>query len=256
LRRAIFRRLFGEGWIPLYLGKIEGRPNLHIGRVPDRFSDNFEKYRSRGRAYSPESEAAFIHENAERNAGDLVRFHFLSLVCDLIDKECLQGDVAELGVYKGNTAFLLAELARRKGRKAYLFDTFESLPDRDLIGIDATHKARQSDFGDTSLDTVERLVGKEGVLFVPGYFPRTAVAVPKDATFMLVHLDCDLYAPMLAGLEFFYPRMVSGGFLIIHDYSSLYWDGVEKAVDEFLADKPERLVPIPDKSGTVAIRKL
>jgi hypothetical protein len=25
----------------------------------------------------------------------------------------------------------------------------------------------------------------------------------------------------------------------MHDYSSLWWEGVEKAVDEFVADKPE-----------------
>jgi hypothetical protein len=43
---------------------------------------------------------------------------------------------------------------------------------------------------------------------------------------------------------------------IMHDYLGLYWDGVEKAVDEFFVDKPEKVVPIPDKSGTVVIRRL
>ena len=47
------------------------------------------------------------------------------MVCDLVEKEKLHGDLAELGVYKGNTAFMLADLARRDGRIAYLFDTFE-----------------------------------------------------------------------------------------------------------------------------------
>ena len=50
--------------------------------------------------------------------------------------------------------------------------------------------------------------------------------------------------------------MVAGGWLLIHDYSSLVWEGIEKAVDEFLADKPENLVLIPDKAGTAVIRKL
>jgi O-methyltransferase len=61
---------------------------------------------------------------------------------------------------------------------------------------------------------------------------------------------------MKAALEYFYPRLVPGGFFILHDYSSLYWDGAEKAIDEFLADKPERVMPIPDKSGTVVVRKV
>ena len=41
----------------------------------------------------------------------------------------------------------------------------------------------------------------------------------------------------------------------MHDYTSLYWEGVEKAVEEFFADKVESVIPIPDMSGTVAVRK-
>jgi O-methyltransferase len=70
-----------------------------------------------------------------------------------------------------------------------------------------------------------------------------------------VHLDCDLYIPTRAGLEFFYPKLVTGGFLIMHDYMSLYWDGIEKAINEFSSTSPERFIPILDKSGTIAIRK-
>jgi O-methyltransferase len=51
-------------------------------------------------------------------------------------------------------------------------------------------------------------------------------------------------------------HVVKGGFLVMHDYSSLWWDGVEKAVDEFFAVKPEKVIPIPDKSGTAVIRKI
>lgn len=43
--------------------------------------------------------------------------------------------------------------------------------------------------------------------------------------------------------------------MIIHDYSSLHWPGVEKAVDEFFADKPEPVVSLPDVCGSVVIRK-
>jgi len=72
----------------------------------------------------------------------------------------------------------------------------------------------------------------------------------------LVHIDCDLYAPVDAALRYFYPRLITGGFLVIHDYLNFFWNGVGRAVDEFFADKPEKLVPIPDKSGTAVIRKL
>jgi hypothetical protein len=44
--------------------------------------------------------------------------------------------------------------------------------------------------------------------------------------------------------------------MIVHDYGSLAWPGAEKAVDEFFADKPECIIPLPDSAGSVAIRKL
>jgi O-methyltransferase len=231
-------------------------PTVQVGNIPDRFCHNREKYQEIGAAFSNESMTAFLTGN-QNNTGDLVRYYFLAMVCDLIEKEALPGDVAELGVYKGNTAFLLAQLARRLGRTAYLFDTFESLPECDFVDVDATTtiKNRKNQFVDTSLEVVQRVVGTSNVEIVPGYFPKSITRASMMTRYALVHLDCDLYAPTRAGLEFFYPKLVPNGFLIVHDYMGLYWDGVEKAVNEFFADKPERFVPIPDKSGTIAFRK-
>jgi hypothetical protein len=206
-----------------------------------------------GNSYFEENQRRFLANNEERNAGDLARFHFLTLACDQVVGERLPGDLAELGVYKGNTAFLIAQTARRMARRAYLFDTFEGFADADLIGVD---RDKVVEFDDTELASVKAFVGEDSTDFIKGYFPESASALPNDITFALVHIDCDLYAPFRAGLEYFYPRLVPGGYLIMHDYSSLHWDGVERAVDEFFIDKAERIVPIPDRSGTVVIRKL
>jgi O-methyltransferase len=48
--------------------------------------------------------------------------------------------------------------------------------------------------------------------------------------------------------------MTPGGIMVFHDYNSGF-HGVRKAVDEFLADKPEGVVQIPDKSGTAIVVK-
>jgi hypothetical protein len=93
------------------------------------------------------------------------------------------------------------------------------------------------------------------VHYCPGYFPTTTSHIPANLEFALVHLDADLYQPILSGLEYFYPRLSVGGFMIIHDYLSNAWPGVKKAVDEFLSQRPEKLIRIPDKSGTVAFRR-
>jgi hypothetical protein len=214
---------------------------------------NRHLYLAQGGTGRPWDNHDFLHGNAVNNGGDLSRWYFLHLVCDQILDEGLKGDVAELGVYRGNTAALLASLARRLGRTAYLLDTFAGFSSLDLKGVDANQRI---EFADTSVETVRALVGEAATVFVQGQFPKSAEQIPDGTSFVLVHLDCDLYSPMNAGLSYFYPRIAPGGFIILHDYSSLRWPGVKLAVDEFFADKPEKVIPIPDKSGTVVVRRM
>jgi len=219
--------------------------------VPQRYTVNARRYAERGGLVRLAEDArGFLTGNG--NSADTSRFYFFCLAFDQIVKEGLRGDFAELGVYQGHTASLLAIMARRLGSTAYLLDTFAGFSGADLKGIDA---GIQMGFKDTSVEAVRSLVGDENVRFVPGYFPASAAQLPPEASFCLVHLDCDLYAPMASALAYFYPRLVPGGFLIVHDYSSLHWDGAERAVHEFLANKSESLVPLPDSGGSAIMRK-
>ena len=188
--------------------------------------------------------------NKKNNDVDLIRLLFLS--CMVEELENIPGAFAELGVYKGNSAKLLHTLAPE--RELYLFDTFAGFDTGD-VHTDPKLKIHKNHFLDTSLEAVKQFIqGSEKVHFCSGHFPATAKQVPEKETFALVHLDADLYAPTLAGLQFFYPRLFHGGAMIIHDYFSGAWPGVKQAVDEFLKDKPEKIIRIPDKSGTGVFR--
>jgi hypothetical protein len=239
--------------LPYSFGITSVWPHSFIAYRPDRYSDNANKAIQRTGSSLFKDVSGFLRGNRANNAGDLARFYLFNLIFDQIQKEQLTGDLVELGVYKGNTAVLLAKFARAQGKTVYLFDTFQGFSKADLRGVDADKSIA---FQGVSLEYVKSFVGTERTKYVVGYFPESAAGIPDDLAFCLVHLDCDLYAPMKAALEYFYPRLVPGGFFILHDYSSLYWDGAEKAIDEFLADKPERVMPIPDKSGTVVVRKV
>jgi hypothetical protein len=59
-----------------------------------------------------------------------------NLIADQILAENIIGNIAELGVYKGNSAFLLAKLAKTINQKLYLFDTFNGFNHQDIQGID------------------------------------------------------------------------------------------------------------------------
>jgi len=222
------------------------------GSTPQRYSVNYKRYLSLdGKVPVDEWANGFVAGGA--NQDDKARFFFFCLVFDQLLKEGLEGDLAELGVYKGCTGTLLAAMARKLGRTAYLLDTFEGFHPNDLIGIDS--EAKSEAFSDTSLNAVRAFIGDDNVCYVKGYFPDTAAQLPSDGRYCLVHIDCDLYLPVLRALEYFYPRMVPGGFLIVHDYSSLWYNGPAKAVDEFFASKAEAPSPLPDSAGSVVVRK-
>ena len=217
-----------------------------------RQDGTYDLYLKAGGLVRPHEDARGFLAAEPGNAGDMARFYFLCLVLDQMAKEGVGGDLLEVGVYKGSTAAVLATMARKLGRTLYLLDTFEGFAAADLQGIDAD---KRMEFDDTSLEAVRALVGEANVRFVKGYFPATATQLPPEGRYGLVHIDCDLYAPIKSALEYFYPRMVPGGFLIVHDYSSLHWNGAERAVDEFFADKPECVVPLTDGAGSVVVRK-
>jgi O-methyltransferase len=185
------------------------------------------------------------------NTGDYTRLYMMLFNLNLLKEKGIEGDIAEIGVYKGSSAKLFCTIFPEK--KIYLFDTFEGFDNRDLLNEKAyTHKKH---FKDTSVEGVKRYLNSEKAIFCKGYFPQTAINIEDTARFCLIHLDADLYNPTFEGLNFFYNKVNSGGLIIIHDYYSSLWPGVKNAVDEFFIDKPEHPVVIPDKSGTAIIVK-
>lgn len=192
-------------------------------------------------------------KRAERAYYDKIRFYSMWFQMERIVKEKVEGDLAELGVHKGETAKLIHEMDR--SRTLHLFDTFTGFDEKDL-----QHENKQGgryttkEFSDTDLESVKKHVGGgDRVIFHAGYFPDTAKGL-EDATFAFVHLDADLYLPTMEGLKFFYARLSPGGVIIVHDYNHI-WDGVTKAVDEFMPTIPESLIELPDWKGSVMIVK-
>ena len=195
----------------------------------------------------------WITGNKTNNNGDAMRFMALILNIGQLQQECIPGDLAELGVWKGNSAAILAHFASLSGRRLFLFDTFEGFDRRDLAGVDLS---QNRDFSDTSIDLVRETVGHpEVTTYLKGFFPDTITDEVRERQYAMVHIDCDLYLPMKAALAFFYPRMPCGGMLILHDYSSGTWEGATRAIDEFCKERSEHVSLWPDKSGTAMIRK-
>lgn len=178
---------------------------------------------------------------------DPVRIASIWLALKRIEIESIGGSLAEVGVYRGDTSALIHRILPE--RRLFLFDKFEGFPEKD------TGKKIER-FNDTSVEIVKEKLGDcNNVVIRKGYFPETAVGLENER-FAFVMCDLDLYAPTLACLEVFYTKVTKGGYFMFHDYNCPESDfAVSKAVDEFMKDKEETLVDIPDMYGTVLFRK-
>ncbi|MDP4230693.1 MAG: TylF/MycF/NovP-related O-methyltransferase [Bacteroidota bacterium] len=170
-----------------------------------------------------------------------------------LGKQALQlgGEFWECGVYKGGTAILLAkviaEYGKQTGTKLHLFDTFEGMPD--VNAQKDWHKS--GDFKDTSEEAVGARVGHpEHVVTHKGFIPDTFKGL-ENSKISFAHIDVDIYQSILDSLNFIYPRLVAGGFIVFDDYGFPTCPGARQAVDEFFAGKPEQVLAMPSGQAVV-----
>ena len=177
----------------------------------------------------------------------------LELMAREIYRYDIEGSTAELGVYQGTFARLINHYF--PDRKLYLFDTFEGFDARDA---EADRRENFSpatqDLSATSVELVlSRMEHRENCIIRKGWFPETAEGV--DEKFCFVSIDADLYQPTCAGLEFFYPRLVHGGVIMIHDFTHKEYHGVRQAVKEFCDRENIGYVCLSDSNGSAVIVK-
>lgn len=144
------------------------------------------------------------------------------------------GAVAELGVDYGDTAKYINLYL--PDRTLYLFDTFSGFDERDKDSTQASD-AKWLEFYNVR-STAEQVLSKmfypEKCVIKKGYFPDSLEGM--EDTFAFVHIDCDLYNPITAGLEYFYPRLNKGGYVVVHDFYEVRYPQSKRAVRDF-ADK-------------------
>lgn len=151
---------------------------------------------------------------------------------------------AEVGVFKGGTAFIIL---RHNFKKVYLIDTFEGMPET----LDyEPHK--KGDFSNVSLDEVTKyLEPHRNKVIIKGNFSEVKSSIPNDTEFGFVHLDADIYTTTKECLEFFYPKMVKGGSILLDDFDFRTTPGCKKAVLEFMSDKPEYCISLGTGQGLI-----
>jgi hypothetical protein len=200
------------------------------------------------------------------------RIHALIEAIIYIVRRRIPGTIVECGVWRGGSIMAAARTLQALSatdRNLYLFDTFEGMStptniDVDIHGQHASQLLTKTSRDDqesircyASLEEVKSSIGTLGypaqrIHYVRGKIEDT---VPKHAPseIAVLRLDTDWYESTKHELNHLYPRLSSGGVLIIDDYG--HWRGSRRATDEFIAATPNfGLLIRVDYTGRVAIK--
>jgi hypothetical protein len=187
----------------------------------------------------------YLDRFGERSGQNTDRRWMLFQLLRLVDG--VPGETAECGVYRGASSYLVCRRNREIGREGrhHLFDSFAGLSAP--RPVDGRHW-RAGDLA-CPRETVEsNLAEFDDVVFHAGWIPERFGEV-ADSRFAFVHVDVDLHQPTSDSLRFFYPRLEQGAVLLCDDYGFENCPGATRAVDEFLEDKPEKMISLPRGGG-------
>jgi predicted O-methyltransferase YrrM len=187
------------------------------------------------------------------------RYHLLQAVRHII-KHKIPGAFVECGVWRGGSMMLMAQTLKQcddESRDLYLYDTFEGMPpptelDKDFGNHPAASRMEEDEqakeaspiWAIASLEEVKQHMARVGYPFEMTHYVigKVESTIPKTMpqSISLLRLDTDWYDSTAHELRHLYPLVASGGVVIIDDYG--YWQGARKAVDEFIASSPDRIL--------------
>ncbi len=201
------------------------------------------------------------------------RLYSLYKAAEYVSKNNITGDIVECGVWRGgSTMCALLSLTKQNDltRKVFLYDTYEGMSeptekDADHSGKNAQQLLNQSEkttedimWCYAPIDDVKKNISStqypiEKVVFVKGKVEETIPQTVPDKIAIL-RLDTDWYESTYHELTHLYPKLVSGGVLIIDDYG--HWKGAREAVDQYFKENNiEMLLNRIDYTGRIGIKK-
>jgi O-methyltransferase len=195
----------------------------------------------------------------------IARLYALYKATEYVQVHKIPGAIVECGVWLGGSVMAAAETLHHLGcadREFYLFDTFTGMTaptkfDVDMTGVEQSTLSEEVLNWPSCIEQTKANLRKTPYPFERFHFLAGPVeeTIPGGAPgrIALLRLDTDWYESTRHELEHLYPRLVSGGVLIIDDYG--HFRGARKAVDEYFAlNKEKILFQRVDYTARVAIK--
>jgi O-methyltransferase len=181
-------------------------------------------------------------------------YHVL-IELDWVLKAEIPGHVVELGCFEGGTTMLMRRLLdkrKQKDRDLHVYDSWEGVPaplpqDETQPGVPrfeagmctAQRATFEKNFADADLQLPHIHSGWFGAI------PDAEYPAPIAFAFF----DGDMYSSIMDSFAKVYTKLSRGARVVIDDYAWERLPGVKQACADFLRDKPEREVLLPNYYG-------
>jgi len=166
----------------------------------------------------------------------------------------VQGDLLEAGVWRGGQTVLMKAVLEAFGdenRSVWLLDSFNGIPkprNPSDASDDETLTWQPGQYQAT-LDAVKANFARFDLLddrvhFIPGAFHDTLPSF-KPPKLALLRLDADTYEATVELLQYLYPHLQDGGYIIIDDF---HLNGARRAVLEYRDQHNilDTIIPVPE----------
>lgn len=163
----------------------------------------------------------------------------------------LAGDFVECGVYKGGFARMIIDYISlgNLDKRMHLFDTFNGFVPDQL----RPEEAGMIDFyqySDCLTEVQNTFAPFPFVNIVPGPVPQTLPSAEMDRVCFL-SIDMNCVAPEIDAAAYFWPKLVSGGVIVLDDYGQRLHIAQKIAFDSFAKERGVSVLCLPTSQGLI-----
>lgn len=171
----------------------------------------------------------------------------------------LDGDFVECGVHTGilsGAVMTWLDFSRQAERRFFLFDTWAGIPVEQIseeerrIGVE--HMNRKYQNGDAlHADVVKKFTRWPNAVVIRGRVPESLDAMRASERVVYASIDLNVTEAEMAAADFLWPRLVSGGLMLLDDYGWAPHINQKTAWDAWAARAGVMILSLPTGQGLI-----
>lgn len=157
--------------------------------------------------------------------------------------------LVECGVEWGYTTFFALRTISNEIEKSkfsmHLYDAWEDMKGEGLLESESWHVNL---YKKLDIDVTKKNLREfsNNIVYHKGHIPDSLNNKPESPkSIFYLHIDLNSSKPTLAALEFFYPRLVSGGVILFDDYGWDQYEDTKNTIELFFEKKSGILMKLP-----------